>query len=562
MRSLPALLVALLGAVTCPAQQPSTDVGMGVFPFLVGNMDNRVVQIADDCVNSGVDTIYVSVFRATGARTGDLWISDRAGNWNASWGPIRPTGAGIDLAGLIREAHARNLRVVGVLKCFADTVQPDDAAHRQYLLDVVGYLVDSFDANGRPVYDLDGLALDYVRFVSSGSGNDPSLVTNFVRDVKARIGALSLHAYLLANRYTFDGPVYDGRFASYSSVIASLASQFGQNWEQMAAYVDVMMPMCYTADGSIYSTYALHQAYVRQAAAYCRTACNRGGFLTRRVQPVVKTYTSSGETTTPQTIDASITGALLGNPDGYQSFRYRTMQASWWPVFAQWAVPGANFPLPQLSVSAAGLTVTADPTASRDGDEPSAGLAVRFDWNDDGTFDTAWMPNQPAVRVLPHPQPGGAIALQVRDAQGHVSTTRRAVPASQVVTLSNNVLSAGQGGQIQIRIDGGGGVAGATYLVLGTLSGTAPGTPWASGLVVPLNLDGLSEALLQSLNTPLFPNSFGTLDANGRAVATFAVPPGLLTPLALRVINWSAIGATPAGQPWFVGDARPMIILN
>lgn len=560
MRTIRAIAFAVLCAAVPKAQQPSSDVGMGVFPFLVGNMDARAAQVADDCVRNGIDTIYVSVFRATGPRTGDLWITDRAGTWNGAWGPIRPTGAGIDLVALCREAHARNLRVVGVLKCFADTVQPTDAAHRQYLLDVVGYLVDSFD-QGKPVYDLDGLALDYVRFVGNGTGNDPRVVTNFVRDVKARIGALSLHAYLIANRYTFDGPNYNGQFASYSSVISGLASQFGQHWEQLAAHLDVLMPMCYTADGSIYSTYALHQAYVRQAAAYCRAACNIASYPTRRVQPVVKTYSSSGETTTPQTIEASITGALIGNANGYQAFRYGTMQASWWPVMARWAVPGANFPVPELTATVRGLTQTVDPTASRDSDEPSGNLTVRFDWDDDGTFETPWLPNAATTRVLPSPAGGGPLGFQVRDSQAHVATTRRVMPGGRVVTLSTNTMSAAQGGQVQVRVDGGPGTAGASYLVLGTLSGTSPGTPWSNGLVVPLNLDGLSEALLMAANGPLLPGALGTLDGSGRATATFVAPPGLLTPISLRAISWSVVGADTSGQPWFVGDAAALVVL-
>ena len=62
------------------AQQPSSDVGMGLFPFLVGNMDGQVSQIVSNCDQRGIDTLYVSVYRATGRLTGELWITDRAGN--------------------------------------------------------------------------------------------------------------------------------------------------------------------------------------------------------------------------------------------------------------------------------------------------------------------------------------------------------------------------------------------------------------------------------------------------------------------------------------------------
>ena len=161
---------------------------------------------------------------ATGPSAGDLWITDSAGDWNAAFGPVRPGGAGIHLANLITACHAANVRVVAILKCFADTVQPDNAAHKQYLLSVIDYLVDAWLPNGQPVYDLDGLALDYVRYVG-GTNVNASNVTNFLADVRQHIGSLSLHAYLIASRYTFDGPTYNGVFASYATVIGSLASQ-------------------------------------------------------------------------------------------------------------------------------------------------------------------------------------------------------------------------------------------------------------------------------------------------------------------------------------------------
>lgn len=132
---------------------------------------------------------------------------------------MRSGGAGIHLQNLITACHAANVRVVPVLKCFSDNVQPDNAAHKQYLLSVIDYFVDAWQPNGQPVYDIDGIALDYVRYVG-GTNVNAANVTNFVADVRQRIGNLSLHAYLIANRYTFDGPTYNGVFASYATASA------------------------------------------------------------------------------------------------------------------------------------------------------------------------------------------------------------------------------------------------------------------------------------------------------------------------------------------------------
>lgn len=553
-------LAPCLFAAALAAQSPSTDVAVGVFPFLVGNMDSRIGEIVTNCQTYGIDTLYVSAFRATGPSTGDLWITDSAGDWNAAWGPVRSGGAGIHLQNLITACHAANVRVVAVLKCFSDTVQPDDAAHKAYLLNVVDYFVDAWQANGRPVYDLDGLALDYVRYVG-GTNVNAANVTNFVASVRQHIGNLSLHAYLIANRYTFDGPTYDGNFASYATVIAGLASQFGQHWEQLAPYVDVMMPMAYTANGSIYNSYALHQAYVRQTAAYARTACSIAGYPARRVCPTIKTYTGDGETTTDQTIEASITGALLGGGNGYQSFRYQYLvnNPSWWTKMAQYAVPGCNWPEPSLATTPNHLTTALDPTGTTDVDQTAASLQVRFDHDGDGVFDTAWLANAPTAGLAKYPG-AWTTTMQVKDAQGHTSTTRRRFTAGTALTIAPTYVGAAAGGVVQVQLDVGPAGAGNVYVVLATLSGPSPGFVW-QGLPVPIHQDFVTAAFLANPNGGLLSNGLGVFDLQGRATASLLVPAGLLGPFAFQSVHWSFVSADPFGQPKCTGEAKPLVIL-
>ena len=440
-------LAAFALSASLVAQTPSSDVAVGVFPFLVGNMDARIGEIVTNCTTYGIDTLYVSAFRATGPSTGDLWVTDSAGDWNAAWGPVRPTGAGIHLQNLITACHAANVRVVAVLKCFADTVQPDNVAHKQYLLSVVDYFVDAWQPNGQPVYDLDGIALDYVRYVG-GTNVNVANVTNFVADVRQRIGNLSLHAYLIANRYSFDGPTYNGIFNSYASTMGQLQSQFGQHWEQLAPLLDVLMPMAYTADGSIYNTYALHQAYVRKTAEYARQACTNAGQPQKRVCPTIKTYTGDSETTTDLTIEASITGALLGGGDGYQSFRYQFLvqNPAWWTKMAQYAVPGCNWPRPTFTALSPRLTTTCDPVGTVDSGQAANSLQVRFDFDGDRTFDTTWLGNAAVTNLARHPGSWQA-TMQCRDVDGHVSTTRRRFTAGSAVTLLPPFVSTSIGGQ-------------------------------------------------------------------------------------------------------------------
>lgn len=547
------------------AQSPSSDVSMGVFPFLEGNMDARITEVVNNCTTNGIDTVYVSVFRTTGPSTGDLWITDSAGTWNTAWGPVRSTGAGVNLVNLINACHAANLRVVAILKCFDTTVQPTDAAHRAYLLDVIRYLTGTYQTDGRPVYDLDGIALDYIRFVGSTTNNDPTLVTNFLASVRSVIGSLSLHCYLIANRYNFDGGTYNGSFVSYATVISGFASQYGQHWEQMARHADVLMPMAYTADGSIYNTYALHQAYVRQCAAYARTACQVAGFPARRVVPTIRTYTDTSETCTPSTIEASITGALLGGGDGYQSFRYGTIlnQPTWWQKFAQYAVPGQNWPMASMTLAATKVSLSANPAASRDAEQASATLQVRFDWNHDNTFETAWLPLGTTAGLARAPGTW-QVGMQVRDNEGHVATTRRRCTAGPVLTLSQPFFAANLGGSVQVTLDGGPAAAGKTYLILAGISGSSPGFVWQPGYPVPLNIDWVTTGLANDPTGTFLQNGLGTLDANGRAVATFQAPAGLLAPLIGGSVTWSALSGsifTSPVQPAFTAEAKVMTIL-
>ncbi|MEY3160995.1 MAG: hypothetical protein RIT25_986, partial [Planctomycetota bacterium] len=59
-------------------------------------------------------------------------------------------------------------------------------------------------------------------------------------------------------------------------------------------------------------------------------------------------------------------------------------------------------------------------------------------------------------------------------------------------------------------------------------------------------------------------NGLGTLDANGRAVASFQAPPGLLAPLIGGSVTWSAISGsifTSPVLPAFTAEAKTMPIL-
>lgn len=84
-------------------------------------------------------------------------------------------------------------------------------------------------------------------------------------------------------------------------------------------------------------------------------------------------------------------------------------------------------------------------------------------------------------------------------------------------------LSAAAGGTIQFTLDNPS-QKNKPYLIIGSLSGTKPGFKLGS-LQVPINLDSFTTLVLGLTTSPAFPGFFGTLDADGNALASMNLPP-------------------------------------
>ena len=87
-------------------------------------------------------------------------------------------------------------------------------------------------------------------------------------------------------------------------------------------------------------------------------------------------------------------------------------------------------------------------------------------------------------------------------------------------------ISASTGGTITLTLDAGPSNAGRNYVILGSVSGTSPGTPLPGGLTtLPLNWDSFTNIVWSNINTPMFANFMGTLDGNGQATAQLNIEP-------------------------------------
>jgi hypothetical protein len=90
-------------------------------------------------------------------------------------------------------------------------------------------------------------------------------------------------------------------------------------------------------------------------------------------------------------------------------------------------------------------------------------------------------------------------------------------------------LSVAAGGTSNLRLDAGTAQADNFYFVLGSL-GTTPGIQLGA-IHIPLNVDPWFELTLAQHNSPVFRNSLGTLDANGKGQSAIVLPQNSLADL-------------------------------
>jgi hypothetical protein len=151
----------------------------------------------------------------------------------------------------------------------------------------------------------------------------------------------------------------------------------------------------------------------------------------------------------------------------------------------------------------------------------------------------------------------------VQETGGNVGVWSKA----QVHTLELGTLlrgtrqaSIGASGTQPLHVRAGAQRAGWKYLVLGSLSGTAPATPLGFGLELPLVVDAYTQLTL-ALRAPLS-NEFGTLDANGRAAVTFSVPPGTSPSFAGLSVHHAYVAIDPVTYAAHASNAVRVDLVN
>jgi hypothetical protein len=123
-------------------------------------------------------------------------------------------------------------------------------------------------------------------------------------------------------------------------------------------------------------------------------------------------------------------------------------------------------------------------------------------------------------------------------------------------------LSLAAGGAQELALSAPGTRAGDLYLVLGSASGTKPGTP-IGGLPLPLNYDPYTRVSAALANAPPFVAFVGFLDAAGEATARFELPPGIDPALAGLTLDHAFVAIDSLSFPAiaFVSNAVPVTLV-
>lgn len=146
-------------------------------------------------------------------------------------------------------------------------------------------------------------------------------------------------------------------------------------------------------------------------------------------------------------------------------------------------------------------------------------------------FDAALQPQWQVA--VPNVNIGGpALGLDGTLVVAGIGTNVRAFRTPRALRADRLALAAANGGSVTFEIDAGAAHAGELYLLLGTLSGTQPGTA-AGAALVPLHSDAYTELTLAAPNSVFLPGSLGALDAAGHGSAALVLPPGLTPPYGI-----------------------------
>lgn len=213
------------------------------------------------------------------------------------------------LGKLLPLAHREGIYVHAWFVCFSDASKPDatplSKSYRIYLLKLIADFLTT-DFSGEYV---DGVHLDYIRF--KGNAEDKwRHVSSFVAEVRKLVDKLAPGAVLSIA----------SKAEEYSSMeeLAESALYYGQNYTDLAKYVDLFCPMTYHLD------YGVEPQLVGQAATWVRLLTGKPVFAGIQTHPSENPSTA-GKVPTPEELDAAMKSCRKHGVDGVVFFAFHTL---------------------------------------------------------------------------------------------------------------------------------------------------------------------------------------------------------------------------------------------
>lgn len=145
---------------------------------------------------------------------------------------------------------------------------------------------------------------------------------------------------------------------------------------------------------------------------------------------------------------------------------------------------------------------------------------------------------------------GGICTMCVVGPIGPKATLQADVPA----------ISATSGGVQQLTFSPGAAHVGDAYLILGSMSGWAPGFP-LGGLQVPLNPDPYSTLTIELANSPFLVGTLGVIGPSGSVTSYLVAPPALLSPYVGTVLHHAAITASAPNVFTHASNPVPLTVV-
>ena len=127
----------------------------------------------------------------------------------------------------------------------------------------------------------------------------------------------------------------------------------------------------------------------------------------------------------------------------------------------------------------------------------------------------------------------------------------------QPLSADVGTISTSTGGTQSFTLDAGATYAGDLYVLLGTTSGTSPGTPFGS-ILIPLNSDAWTTVTLASPNLPPLVNTFNVLDGAGQGTAALTFPSPIPSLLGVQANHAYVVVDVGTAQVLFASNAIPV----